>query len=354
MTNQYIEHALKLAKKARPSPNPRVGAVIVKNGKIIGEGFHAKFGGDHAEIAAIKSVKNKEELKGAALYVTLEPCSHYEKTPPCTSAIIEAGLKEVIIGCRDKNPKVNSVSELKKKGIEAKILEDEECNKMNESFFHWIKTRKPFVMLKLAMTLDGRIATKTGDSKYISNAQSRALSNSWRSEYDAIMVGINTVLVDNPRLTSRKSGTENPIRIIVDSYLKAPVGHNWIEPNARRIIATSAKHDKEKRKKLEKEGVEVLVLPETSEGHIDLKVLLEKLGEIGITSILVEGGSELATTMLESGLINKIAIFISCQILGNGINLFEGKGVEKMKDAWHLKAIAIKQVQDDVLIEGYV
>jgi len=350
---KFLSLALKLARKARPSPNPRVGAVIVRNGQVIGEGYHKEYGGDHAEIVAIKSVKNKDDLKASTLYVTLEPCSYYNKTPPCTDAIIDSGISEVIIGCRDQNPNVDGVSKLEKEGIKITVLDDEECKRINEAFFHWIKTKEPFILLKLAMTLDGRIATKSGDSKYISNAQSRALSNAWRSEYDAIMVGINTILVDNPRLTSRKAGSDNPIRIIVDSYLKAPIGYNWIETNARRIIATSEKHDKEKRKKLEAEGVEIIVLPQTSEGHVDLAILFKKLGEMGITSILVEGGSEVATNILEAGLISKIAFFISCQILGNGINVFEGKGIEKMKEAWRLKNISIKQIQDDVLIEGY-
>ena len=397
---KFMSLALKLAKKAYPSPNPRVGAVIVKNGRVIGNGYHKKYGETHAEVIAINSVSNKDELKGATLYVTLEPCSHHDKTPPCTGTIIESGINEVIIGCEDENPKIDGILILREKGLKVEVIDDERCKKLNEAFFHWIKKQTPFVLLKLAMTLDGRIATKTGDSKYISNAQSRALSNSLRSDFDAIMVGINTVLIDNPRLTSRKPGSRNPTRIIVDSYLKAPLGYNWIEPNAVRIIATTDKHDKEKRKKLEAEGVEIIVLPETTEGHVDMNVLLQKLGSTTIaksarvplsctgelptglgeyfsnepdtlrkrmvpsisefssknliTSILVEGGSELATTMLEAGLINKVLFFISGQILGNGINAFQGKGVERMKDALRLKNIAIRKIQEDVLIEGYL
>ncbi len=354
LSRKIIMQALKLAKKTNPSPNPRVGAIIVDSkGKIIGKGYHKAAGEIHAEIMAINSVNDKNGLKGSTLYATLEPCSFYGRTPPCTDAIIDSGIKKVVIGCEDQNPKIEGIEKLKLAGIAVELLNDEACYGLNEAFFHWIRVRKPFVMLKLAMTLDGRIATRTGDSNYISNAQSHALSYSWRDNFDGIMVGINTVIVDNPKLTSRTPGAQNPARIIVDSKLRIPLTSQVLEPNARRIIATTAKHDKEKRKQLESLGVEVIVLPEERPDHVDLRTLFEKLGERSILSIMVEGGAEIATALLEHRMINKGAFFIAAKILGGGKNAFEGKGVEKMDDAMKLKNVSIRKLGEDVLMMGY-
>lgn len=349
----YLAYALKLAKKAGPSPNPRVGCVIVKKNKIIGQGYHKKPGEDHAEVVAIKSVKNKQDLRTATMYVTLEPCSHDGRTPPCTNTIIDAGLKKVVVGCTDENPRVKGIEALRKANIKVELANDIACKELNESFFHWVKTGKPFVLVKLAMTLDGRIATKTGDSKYISNAQSRSIGYTWRAIYNAILVGINTVIIDNPRLTSRTPGAKNPTRIIVDGTLRIPLTSSVLESNARRIVATTHKHNKKKKKQLESLGVEVLVLPEEEPGHVDLQKLLETLGKQGIISIIVEGGSEVATDFLKLKLINKGAFFIAAKILGGGKNAFTGIGVEKMDQAWQLKNISIRKVGNDVLVMGY-
>ncbi len=350
----YMELALKLARKAKPSPNPRVGAVIVKDGKIIGQGYHKAAGTDHAEIAAIKNVKEKSLLAGSALYVTLEPCSHEDKrTPPCTKAITEAGITRVVVGSEDENPKVRGIEELRQAGIGLELAASEPCRELNEAFFHWIKTSRPFVLVKLAMTLDGRIAAKSGDSKYISNAQSRSVSYAWRAVYDAIMVGLNTVIIDNPRLTARTPGAANPVRVIVDSKLKIPLTSRVLESNARRIIATTKNHDAKKKVQLEAMGVEVLVLPEEKPEHVDLNALMVELGKIQITSIIVEGGSELATDFLEHKLINKGAFFIAAKILGAGKNAFAGQGVDKMDDAFQLKRVSIRKLGDDVLFQGY-
>lgn len=354
INQKFIAQTLKLAKKANPSPNPKVGAIIVENGEVIGKGYHKKAGEAHAETAALQDAKSKNNnLKGATLYVNLEPCSHYGKVPPCTDAIINAGIKKLVIGCKDENPIVEGIEKLTKAGIEVQLLNDQECHELNEAFFYWIKNKKPFVMLKLAMTLDGRIATKTGDSKYISNSQSRALSYAWRDNFDAIMIGINTVLVDNPKLTSRTPGTSNPIRVIVDSKLRIPLTSQVLEVNARRIIATTAKCDNEKKKQLESLGVEIITLSEEKPDHVNLKQLFEELGKLGITSIIVEGGAEIATAMLEQKLINKAAFFIAAKILGGGKNAFDGKGVEKMDDAMKLKNATIRKLGEDVLITGY-
>ncbi len=347
----FLSRAITLAKKSHPSPNPRVGAVIVKDGKIIGEGYHHAAGENHAEIVALDSVSNKKLLEGATLYVTLEPCSHHDKrTPPCTSAIIASGIRHVVIGCLDQNPKVEGVEQLQSKGIGVRVVNDPECIEINEAFFHWIRAKKPFVMLKLAMTLDGRIATKTGDSKYISNRQAHALVHSWRSEYDAVMVGVNTAIVDDAKLTCRKAGGHQPIRIIVDSHLRIPLHARALLPGARRIVACSSHFEESKKKQLESLGVEVL---ECGDERVDLKQLFELLGAQDITSVMVEGGSEIASALLDEGLINKGNFFIAGTILGAGKSAFEGKGVEKMKDALTLKNISIRKVQDNVLLSGY-
>lgn len=352
---KFLHTALKLARKASPHPNPRVGAVIVKDGKIIAEGYHKEFGAPHAEVNALQDAKLRtQDTKGATLYVTLEPCSHSDKkTPPCVPSIISSGIKSVVIGCEDQNPKVNGIEELRKNGIGVKVFNDQDCRNINEGFFHWVRTGKPFVLLKLAMTIDGRIATKTGDSKYISNAQSLAVSYAWRTEYDAIMVGIGTLLADDPKLTARVSGACNPARIVLDSHLRTPLSCNFMLPNATRIIATTSGADNEKKKKLEDAGANVLVLPERGEGKVDVVELLRELGKMGICSIMVEGGGEIATTFLEEGEINKGAFFIAPFIMGNGKNAFEGKGVEKLADALKLKNINIRKLGDNVLIEGY-
>src|SRR3989338_7265502 len=357
MENQdqkFIAQALKLAKKTNPSPNPRVGAIIVKDGKIIGKGYHKAAGERHAEIIAIQETGLKaQDLSNATLYVTLEPCLHYGKTPPCTDAIIDSGIKKIVIGCEDQNPKVEGIEKLKQAGRDVTLLKDQECYEINEAFFHWIKTGKPFVMLKLAMTLDGRIATKTGDSKYISNSQSRALSYAWRDNFDAIMVGLKTILIDNPRLTSRTPGVQNPARLIVDSRLRIPLTSQVLESNARRIIATTDRYDKEKKKQLETLGVEILFLKEEKTYYVDLKQLFEGLGKQNIISIMVEGGAELATALLEKKIINKAAFFIAAKILGSGKNAFDGSGVEKMDDALQLKNVSIRKLGEDVLVVGY-
>lgn len=350
----YLAYAFKLAKKANPSPNPRVGCVIVKGEKIIGQGYHKKPGEPHAEALAMASVSDPALLQGSTLYVTLEPCSHEEKrTPPCVPVLIAAGIAKVVIGVLDENPSVRGMEELKAAGIGVELVNDPQCRELNEAFFHWVKTGLPFVMLKLAMTLDGRIATRTGHSQYISNPQSRSIGYAWRAQYDAILVGINTVLIDNPRLTARTPGAPNPVRIVLDSRLRIPLTSRVLEPTARRIIVTTARHDPEKKKQLESLGVEVLVLPEETPDHIDLQALLATLGKQSITSILVEGGSEIATDFLERKLLQKGAFFIAAKILGSGKSAFEGRGAEKMDDAWQLKNISIRKVGNDVLVMGY-
>ena len=352
----YMKRALKLAQKGRGfvNPNPLVGAVIVKNGKVIGEGWHECFGKAHAEINAFSNAV--ETVEGGELYVTLEPCSHYGKTPPCAKTIVEKQIKKVYIGMKDPNPLVSGkgIEILKKAGIEVICgIYEEECRKINEIFIKYITTKSPFVVMKTAMTLDGKIASYIGDSKWISCEKSREIVHKMRSSCMGIMVGIQTVLKDNPFLTSRIENAHNPIPIIIDSTLKIPENAHVLE-GKHCIIATTDKADEQKRKRLELKGVEIIQLREKN-GHVDLKLLLNKLGEMGIDSILLEGGGELNFSMLENQLIDKIVFFLAPKLLGgrDAKTPLEGTGFSKVKESICLKDIEIKKIERDIFVTAY-
>ena len=357
----YMELALELAAKAkgRTTPNPMVGAVIVKDGQIIGQGYHKQAGSPHAEVNALQDAGDMAE--GATVYVTLEPCSHYGKTPPCTKALIEAGVGRVVTAMEDPNPLVagSGLEELAAAGIEVESgLLETEAQKLNEAFIKYITEEKPFVILKNAMTLDGKIATRTGDAKWISSSDSRQYVHRLRDEVDGILVGIGTVLADNPRLTTRlpnKEG-EDPIRIVLDSRLRIPLNYNLItqESEAETIIATTELADKEKIKQLKKLGVRVLILP-SEDNRVDLDSLLLELGKLEIVSLLVEGGSQISASFLFSGLVDKILYFIAPKIIGGekAASVVGGKAVAKVADGIVIKERQISNVGDDLLITGY-
>ncbi|OCL27926.1 bifunctional diaminohydroxyphosphoribosylaminopyrimidine deaminase/5-amino-6-(5-phosphoribosylamino)uracil reductase [Orenia metallireducens] len=355
----YMQLALNLARQAegRTSPNPIVGAVIVKDGKIIGEGYHHYAGGAHAEVHALKEAG--EDAKGATVYVTLEPCSHYGKTPPCANTLIKAGVKRVVIAMEDPNPKVagSGIELLNQAGIETElgVLEDE-AKKVNEVFLKYINTKKPFVILKNAMTLDGKVATKTGDSKWISGEESRHLVHQLRDKVDGILVGIGTVLADNPRLTTRlPEGGQDPTRIVLDSRLRIPLNADIInqESDAKTIIATLKISDEDKKRKLIAKGIEII---EAGEGNnIDLKLLLDLLAEREITSLLVEGGSQVSSSFLEEGLVDKLYYFIAPKIIGGkeAFSVVGGEGVKKVSDGIKIVDKEVKLVGEDILVVGY-
>ncbi|MFH1641718.1 MAG: bifunctional diaminohydroxyphosphoribosylaminopyrimidine deaminase/5-amino-6-(5-phosphoribosylamino)uracil reductase RibD [Nanoarchaeota archaeon] len=352
---KYMELALKLAEKGRGnvSPNPAVGSLIVKRGSVVGKGYHKKCGCDHAEVVALKEAGKK--AKGGILYVTLEPCSHWGKTPPCTERIVEAGIREVIIGMLDPNPIVNSFEELKLRGVKTKVgILGDECKKLNEPYIKWIKKKKPFVVVKAAMSLDGRIATKTGDSKYITGLGARKFVHQLRAEYDAVMIGSKTVIKDNPQLTVRLAKGENPVKIIVDSKLITPLTANVVknEP-AKLIIATSNKAPKAKIKKFQQKGVNVLTL-NTKKGLIDLQKLMVELGRIEICSILVEGGAELNAEIIKSRIADKVLFFISPRFIGEGLGALGDLGITKVDRSIKLKKLHYKEISRDILIEGYL
>lgn len=358
----YMAKALELAKKGTgyTNPNPLVGAVIVKEGKIIGEGYHKCYGDAHAEINAFKSAR--EKVDGATLYVNLEPCSHYGKTPPCAQAIVEKGIKKVVIAMKDPNPLVSGrgIEIMEKHGIEVitGILEDEAL-KLNEIFIKYINTKIPFCLLKTAMTLDGKIATSTGDSKWITGESSRKIVHQIRHHFSAIMVGVNTVIVDNPLLTARLEGkkSKNPIRIIVDSRGRIPLDANVLkcDSDTPTIIATTEQINKEKKIAIEKKGAQVLIIP-SEKGKVSLKRLMKELGQRQIDSVLLEGGSTLNYSALKEGIVDKIMTFIAPKILGGSKakTPVGGSGIDFVKDAFMLKDMQFEKCGEDLIIESYL
>nr|WP_282706879.1 bifunctional diaminohydroxyphosphoribosylaminopyrimidine deaminase/5-amino-6-(5-phosphoribosylamino)uracil reductase RibD [Natroniella acetigena] len=351
--------ALDLAKRAlgRTSPNPLVGAVIVKEGEVIGTGFHHYAGGFHAEVNVLKDVG--EEAKGATMYVTLEPCSHYGKTPPCAKFIIESGIKKVIIAMKDPNPKVagKGIEMLETAGVETEVgLLKEEAAKLNEDYIKYMKTNTPFVILKNAMTLDGKIATKKGDSKWITGEESRAFVHQLRDQVDGILVGIGTALADNPRLTTRlPEGGEDAIRIVLDGKLRIPLDANLViqKSSAPTIIATTEQADQVKKIKLKEAGVEIIEAG--TDNRVDLEKLLDELGKRELISLLVEGGSQVNSSFLEAKLVDKLYYFIAPKIIGGkeAIPVVAGTGVDKIEAGIGIDQLQHKRVGDDILIIGY-
>ena len=353
MTDEfYMRRAIELAKKGRgwTNPNPMVGAVIVKNGRIIGEGYHEKCGELHAERNAIASLT--ESAEGATLYVTLEPCCHYGKTPPCTEAILEQKIARVVIGSRDPNPKVSGKGAkiLREAGV--RVEEDflrEECDALNPVFFHYITTGLPYVVMKYAMTADGKIATKTGASKWISGEEARSLVHEMRHDYMAIMAGIGTVLKDDPMLNTRIEGKKSPIRIICDSRLQIPL-ESKICQSAKEYPTIIACADAEQEKKADLEMLGVQVLEVSKEGRVDLKKLIEILGEQKIDSILLEGGGTLNESMLRENLVNEVHVFLAPKIFGGkgAPSPVEGCGICEVKDAKEFYLQDIRRIGEDV------
>ncbi|MBU0615555.1 MAG: bifunctional diaminohydroxyphosphoribosylaminopyrimidine deaminase/5-amino-6-(5-phosphoribosylamino)uracil reductase RibD [Nanoarchaeota archaeon] len=352
---KYMELCLKLAEKGKgaTSPNPLVGAILVKRGAIVGKGWHKKCGEDHAEVMAIKQAGIK--ANNATLYVNLEPCSHWGRTPPCTESIIQAGIREVIVGCEDPNPKVSGHLELKSRGLKTKIgILDDECRRINETYLKYMKTKKPFVIVKAAMSLDGKIATKTGHSKYITGTEARKHVHQLRSELDAIMVGSNTVMKDDPMLTTRLVKGKNPIKIVVDSKLKLNLNSNVVknEPS-KLIVATTNLAPRTKVKQLQQKGVKIIEMP-ADNGHVDLKKLMKELGNHEITSIMIEGGAELNSHAIKSNIVDKLLFFLSPGLIGDGLSALGDMGITKVDKSIKLKNVTHTKIGKDLLIEGYL
>lgn len=357
----YMKRAIDIAKTAmgHTSPNPMVGCVIVKNGRIISEACHERYGESHAERNALLSCK--EDTTGAELYVTLEPCCHYGKTPPCTDIIIEKKINKVYIGSLDSNPLVagKGIEILREHGIDVEcgILEDE-CLKMNEIFFHFIKKNTPFIAVKYAMTADGKIAAFTGDSKWVTSEKSREHVQLLRKKYAAILVGINTVLADNPMLNCRIEKGVDPVRIILDSKLRIPIASNIVQTakSIPTIVAYSARYitddQQEKIKLLHEYGIETVA--SGTDELVDLKMLLKELGKRKIDSILVEGGASVNAAFFEQKLVQKVYVYIAPKIImgRNAKSPVGGRGIDKMTDAIQFSHIEVQQIDNDLLIKG--
>ncbi len=357
---KYMRLALELAANAagRTSPNPLVGAVIVKDNRVVGCGWHRRAGTPHAEVHALNQAG--ELARGAEVYVTLEPCSHYGKTPPCAKALIEAGVKKVYAALLDPNPKVagKGFKMLKEAGIEVEygFLEDE-ARRQNEVFLKWIETKRPFIALKAAMTLDGKIATASGQSKWITNETSRAFGYKLRDLYDGIMVGINTVKADNPSLTARVEGGKNPVRIVLDSSLDIDLKANVVtDKAARTVIATTDVASKTKIAELEKLGVQVLVIDKDEYNRVDVEKLMDVLGGQKICSILAEGGATLHGSLVEKRLVDRAYFFIAPKIVGGTTakSPVMGEGILNLSQALTLDEMEIKKLAGDILITGRI
>ena len=357
---EYMRRALELAVRGagHVSPNPMVGAVIVKDGRIIGEGWHEHIGGLHAERNAFKHCT--EDAAGATIYVTLEPCCHWGRTPPCTEAIMEHKIARVVVGCLDPNPLVagKGLQILRDAGIECVtgVLE-QECLAVNEVFFHYITTKKPFVVMKYAMTLDGKIAAFTGDSKWVTGEQARRHVHETRRRLRAIMVGINTVLADDPMLNCRIEDGVDPVRIILDSSLRIPLDCQIVQTASR--IPTHvfcARPDGAKEAALAALGVHVHYLPDETDTRVDLGRAMQELAQMQLDSVLVEGGGTLHGELMRLGLVDRVQAYVAPKLIG-GIQAkspVEGPGIPYMADAQTLTDITITRLGEDVLIEGRI
>lgn len=359
MDEFYMERALELAQKGMGmvNPNPMVGAVIVKDGIIIGEGFHEEYGYAHAERNAV--LNTESDMEGATIYITLEPCAHYGKTPPCVDLLIEKKFKRVVIGMLDPNPLVagKSIEKLKKNNIEVKVgVKEEECRRLNEVFLKYITTKQPFVIMKAGISLDGKIATRSGDSKWITSKESRIHAHELRRQMSGIMVGINTVLSDNPSLTYRgENKGKNPVRIIVDSNLRIPLDSNVIKDGHKTIVACIEGADQIKKKRLEENGIKIIET-KSCEGKVDLKELMTKLGERNIDSVLIEGGGMINFSALKEGIVDKVRFYIAPKIIGGekSRSSVSGEGFSILDECIHLKDMAYKKIGNEIMAEGYI
>jgi len=356
---KYMRQALRLARRGlgKTSPNPMVGAVIVKGGRVIGEGYHRYFGGNHAEVDAINNAA--EDVSGSTMYVTLEPCCHYGKTPPCVEAIIRSNIGKVVIGTLDPYPEMRgkSLKILKQHGIETRVgVLEEECRVLNEVYLKYTTTGVPFVTVKFAQTLDGRIATATGVSRWISSPESRKLAHRLRTHHDTILVGVGTVLADDPELTVRLVRGRNPTRIILDSKLRVPLDARVLadQETARTLVATTPAADKEKLSTLRRMGIEVLKVPPDTQGRVDVSQLLKTLAQRQISSVLVEGGAETITSFLRLGPADKLVVFIAPKILGKGTDSVGELNITDISKTLKLSLERVYRSGEDIVVEAKV
>lgn len=353
--------ALRLARRGAgaTSPNPMVGAVVVREGRVVGEGFHRRAGTPHAEVHALRAAGPL--AAGATLYVTLEPCDHHGRTPPCTEAILAAGVRRVVAAVADPNPLVagRGLERLRGAGVDVVVgVREGEARELNESFFKYITTGRPFVTLKYAMSLDGKAAARTGASRWISGEASRALAHRLRARHDAVMVGVGTALADDPLLTVRHGGGRDPVRIVVDSRLRLPPAARVVAAAAASAaptwVAATPEAPAERRAALEAAGATVITVPDR-EGRVDLAALMDELGRREVTSVLLEGGPTLAAAALDAGLVDKVAAFVAPLLLGGAAapGPVGGTGVPTPAEGLRLERVRVRRVGGDLLITGY-
>ncbi len=355
----FMEKALMLARRGlgKTSPNPMVGALVVKNGKILGKGYHGEYGGAHAEVIALRNAKR--DVRGASMYVTLEPCCHHGWTPPCVYAILEAGVTEVVIGTPDPNPKVNrrGIHILRGRGIRVKVgVLEERCRKLNEAYFKFMRTGIPFVTLKFAQSLDGRIATKRGSSQWISSPDTLRFAHKLRATHDGVLVGVGTALADDPSLTVRLVKGGNPQRIIVDGRLRIPLTAKVLNDERvdRTIIVAEEGANRKKVRAVQDRGAEILWVTRNRRGQLNLNDLLKQLGKMGVTSVLVEGGARVITSFLRERLADKVIIVMAPKLIGEGIEAIGDLEVRKLGDAVQIFGMKMRRLGEDIVIEGYL
>jgi len=362
---KFMRMALDLAVKGQgfTSPNPMVGAVVVRDGKVAGKGYHQAAGEAHAEVNAIDDAG--PAAQDATLYVTLEPCNHTGRTPPCTQKIMHAGIRRVVVAMRDPNPDVcgGGIHYLKSRGLELDVgICEYEAGRLNEVFIKYVQTKRPFSILKCAATLDGRIATRTGDSGWVTNQESRKYVHRLRHAVDAIMVGVDTVIKDDPSLTTRLTDDGeikgvDPVRVILDTRLRIPETAKllWLDSDSDTIIVTGPSVAEDKKAGVEKKGVKVMQGP-VKDGLIDLNRLMDSLGAMGLTSLLIEGGSRVIASALAAGIVEKVIFFYAPKILGgdDGVPICRGPGPALMKECIQVNNIQVRRFGDDVMIEGYI
>jgi diaminohydroxyphosphoribosylaminopyrimidine deaminase/5-amino-6-(5-phosphoribosylamino)uracil reductase len=356
---QWMKQVLRLAErgKGRTSPNPMVGAILVKKGQIVGKGYHARAGEPHAEMLALQQAG--ENAKGSTLYINLEPCTHFGRTPPCAPRVIDARVKGVVIGMKDPNPRVDGrgIDRLREAGIDVRVgVLERECRRINEAFCKYIVKKEPFVILKVASTLDGKIATARGDSKWITGEVSRRFVHRLRDQVDGVLVGIGTILKDDPMLTARIERGHDPYRIVLDSHLRIPEKARVLEGcPSRVIIATTEEGPNEKMKRLLRKGVQILVM-DSKEGRVDLKACIRRLGDAGIMSLLVEGGSRINGSFLDERAIDKFYFFCSSKWIGDqkAPSIFGGHGVKDLEETVKLRDVHVRRMGEDFVFEGYV
>ncbi len=356
---RYMRLALGLALKGagRTSPNPMVGAVVVRGGKIIGRGYHQRAGGDHGEIAALKRAGKR--ARGATLYINLEPCTHQGRTPPCTPVVIQSGVKQVVVGMVDPNPRVSGrgIKRLRQAGIQVRVgVLEGECRRLNEAFIKFIRHHVPFVILKLAATLDGKIATSTGDSQWVTGEAARGYVHRLRNRVDAVVVGIGTVLADNPKLTCRISKGRDPFRVVLDGRLRISIRANLLSQrnSEKTIVVTSPRASAKKAKGIEKTGAEVWRFPLRG-GWIPFPALLKRLGRLGFLSIMIEGGGSTAARALKEGVVDQVVFFYAPKIIGGeGRGMIDGLGIKKMSRSRTIREMEMKRFGQDIMVTGYI